>query len=69
MPSPSVPVPGVGQVGEGLRNTWGLEEEEEEEDGGESSGGDSVEEVTKMDVQQHQENKSRTGLLIIVQKS
>ncbi|XP_043970995.1 exosome complex component RRP45 isoform X1 [Gambusia affinis] len=61
VPSPSVPVPGVGQVGEGLRNTWGLEEEEEEEEnGGESSGGDSVEEVTKMDVQQHQENKSRT---------
>lgn len=67
MPSPSVPVPGVGQVGEGLRNTWGLEEEEE--DDVESSGGDSVEEVTKMDVEQHQEDKSRTGLLIIVRKS
>uniref|UniRef100_A0A3B3XYU8 Exosome complex component RRP45 n=1 Tax=Poecilia mexicana TaxID=48701 RepID=A0A3B3XYU8_9TELE len=37
VPSPSVPVPGVGQVGEVLRNSWGLEEEEEEEeeDGGE----------------------------------
>ncbi|MEQ2181525.1 hypothetical protein GOODEAATRI_012493 [Goodea atripinnis] len=32
VPSPLVPVPGVGQIGEGLRNTWGLEEEEEEEE-------------------------------------
>lgn len=27
--SPVVPVPGVGQIGQNLQNTWGLEEEEE----------------------------------------
>uniref|UniRef100_A0A671YUZ0 Exosome complex component RRP45 n=1 Tax=Sparus aurata TaxID=8175 RepID=A0A671YUZ0_SPAAU len=32
VPSPVVPVPGVGQVGQGLQNTWGLEEEDEEEE-------------------------------------
>lgn len=36
VPSPVVPAPGVGQVGHGLRNSWGLEEDEvdteEEED-------------------------------------
>lgn len=56
VPSPVVPVPGVGQVGQGLQNTWGLQEDdegEEEEDGAvqmkeehekpESRGGDVVE--------------------------
>ncbi|KAM4595403.1 exosome complex component RRP45 [Fundulus diaphanus] len=57
-PSPLVPAPGVGQVGEGVRNTWGLEEEEENEEGV-SSGGDSVEEMTKMEEEQHKESKSR----------
>ncbi|XP_030644042.1 exosome complex component RRP45 [Chanos chanos] len=32
VPSPVVPAPGTGQVGEGLLNTWGLEEEEDEEE-------------------------------------
>uniref|UniRef100_A0A146NYQ0 Exosome complex component RRP45 n=1 Tax=Fundulus heteroclitus TaxID=8078 RepID=A0A146NYQ0_FUNHE len=60
-PSPLVPAPGVGQVGEGVRNTWGLEEEGEEEENeeGVSSGGDSVEEMTKMEEEQHKESKSR----------
>uniref|UniRef100_A0A8C6T464 Exosome complex component RRP45 n=1 Tax=Neogobius melanostomus TaxID=47308 RepID=A0A8C6T464_9GOBI len=31
VPSPVVPAPGVGQVGQGLQNSWDLEEEEEEE--------------------------------------
>uniref|UniRef100_A0A8C5HSE2 Exosome complex component RRP45 n=1 Tax=Gouania willdenowi TaxID=441366 RepID=A0A8C5HSE2_GOUWI len=30
--SPVVPLPGVGQVGNGLKNSWGLDEEEEEEE-------------------------------------
>ena len=32
--SPVLPAPGTGQVGEGLQNSWGLEEEEEDEDEG-----------------------------------
>lgn len=57
--SPLVPAPGVGQVGEGLSNTWGLEEDEEEMEDGESSGGDSVEEITKMEEDQHKVDRSR----------
>ena len=30
--SPVVPAPGVGQVGAGLQNAWGLEDEEDEEE-------------------------------------
>lgn len=63
-----MPAPGVGQVGEGLSNTWGLEEDEEEMEDGESSGGDSVEEVTKMEEEQHKDDRSRKGL-VIIQKS
>ncbi|XP_024145267.1 exosome complex component RRP45 [Oryzias melastigma] len=53
--SPVVPVPGVGQVGMGLQNTWGVEEEEEMEEF--SSGDDDVEEVTKMEEQKKKDNK------------
>ncbi|KAF6738619.1 Exosome complex component RRP45 [Oryzias melastigma] len=53
--SPVVPVPGVGQVGMGLQNTWGVEEEEEMEEF--SSGDDDVEEVTKMEGQKKKDNK------------
>ncbi|XP_023258295.1 exosome complex component RRP45 [Seriola lalandi dorsalis] len=35
VPSPVVPTPGVGQVGQGLQNTWGVEEEEENDNSGE----------------------------------
>lgn len=31
VPSPLVPAPGVGQIGQGLQNTWGLEDEDEDE--------------------------------------
>lgn len=58
MPSPVVPVPGVGQVGQGLQNTWGLEEEDEEED--ENSGGEQDEAVTRMD-EEHEKEESRGG--------
>lgn len=53
VPSPVVPVPGVGQVGQGLQNSWGLEEDDEddyEEGKNDNSGDEQVEEVTKMDV-------------------
>lgn len=32
VPSPVVPAPGVGQVGQGLQNSWGVEEDEESEE-------------------------------------
>ncbi|XP_076001308.1 exosome complex component RRP45 isoform X2 [Genypterus blacodes] len=56
VPSPVLPVPGVGQVGHGLKNTWGLEEDvdeeeeeddEEEEEEDDDDDDDSVEEVPK----------------------
>lgn len=62
MPSPVVPVPGVGQVGQGLQNTWGLEEEEED---GEEENDNSVEEqeekVTRMEEEEHKKEDSRQG--------
>lgn len=60
MPSPVVPVPGMGQVGQGLQNTWGLEDEEEEE---EDDDGDEEQEekVTKME-----EEQSSRGYLIFL---
>ncbi|CAI5679130.1 unnamed protein product [Oreochromis niloticus] len=53
MLSQVVPVPGVGQVGQGLENSWGLEDDDEddyEEEKNDNSGDEQVEEVTKMDV-------------------
>lgn len=32
VPSPVIVATGTGQVGEGLENTWGLEEDDEEEE-------------------------------------
>ncbi|KAM4584007.1 exosome complex component RRP45 [Odontesthes bonariensis] len=55
VPSPVVPVPGVGQVGQGLQNSWGLEEEEDDDDDDdddddeESNGEEKVEEVMKIE--------------------
>ncbi|KAM9314954.1 exosome complex component RRP45 isoform 2-T2 [Pholidichthys leucotaenia] len=44
VPSPEVPVPGMGQVGEVRQNTWGLKEEDDEDDEEEENDG-----VTKME--------------------
>lgn len=57
--SPVVPAPGVGQVGLGLENSWGLEEDadEEEEEGGR-------EEETKTE-EQHRERKQGSGGLFL----
>ncbi|XP_010789180.1 exosome complex component RRP45-like [Notothenia coriiceps] len=63
VPSPVVPVPGVGQVGQGLQNTWGLEEEEEEEDG------DEEEEEQKMEEEQDEKEDSREGYYTCLQIS
>ena len=53
-----VPVPGVGQVGQGLQNTWGLEEEdgEEAEEENDNSDEEQEENITKME-----EEESRGG--------
>lgn len=59
MPSPVVPVPGVGQVGQRLQNTWGLEEEDVEEDD-DNSGGEQEEAGTRMDEEPGKE-ESRGG--------
>lgn len=40
-----VPAPGVGQVGQGLQNTWGMEEDDEEEI--DSTGEEQEETVTE----------------------
>lgn len=50
-----LPAPGVGQVGTGLENSWGLEEDVDEED--ESMSG----EETKLEKQQQQERKHTSG--------
>lgn len=52
VPSPVVPVPGVGQVGQGLQNSWELEEDDDsddEENKNDDSGDVRVEKVTKME--------------------
>lgn len=60
VPSPVVPVPGVGQVGEGLQNTWGLEEDDDMEED-DNSGGEQEEAVTRMDEEVHEKKDSRAG--------
>lgn len=49
VPSPVVPVPGVGQVGEGLQSSWGLEEVDDDMEEEDSSGVAQEEEATKME--------------------
>lgn len=69
VPSPVVPVPGVGQVGLGLQNTWGLEEEDDDDDDDEEEeaeecanrGEEGEEKVTKMEVERHKKDASREG--------
>lgn len=50
MPSPVVPVPGVGQVGEGLQNSWGLEEVDDDMEENDISAEDQEEEAAKMEL-------------------
>lgn len=49
MPSPVVPLPGVGQVGEGLQNSWGLEEVDDDMEENDNSAEEHEEEVAKME--------------------
>lgn len=56
--SPVVPAPGVGQVGLGLENSWGLEEDVDEEDEGKSD------EETQMEEQHHARKPKRGGLFL-----
>ncbi|XP_063738870.1 exosome complex component RRP45 isoform X1 [Eleginops maclovinus] len=60
VPSPVVPAPGVGQVGEGLQNTWGLEEEED---------GDEEEEEQQMEEEQDEKEDSREGDVVEISDS
>lgn len=56
--SPVLPAPGVGQVGLGLENSWGLEEDVDEE--GESKS----DEETQMEEQHHERKPRRGGLFL-----
>ncbi|XP_068606617.1 exosome complex component RRP45 [Brachionichthys hirsutus] len=58
-----VPVPGVGQVGQGLQNSWGLEEEDDDDDDDENGGGELEEKVMKM------EEESRGGDVVEISDS
>ncbi|XP_074483667.1 exosome complex component RRP45 isoform X1 [Sebastes fasciatus] len=71
VPSPVVPVPGVGQVGQGLQNTWVLEEDDEVEEGEENnnSGEEQEEIVTKMEEEQHEKEESRGGDVVEISDS
>ncbi|XP_026159284.1 exosome complex component RRP45 [Mastacembelus armatus] len=66
VPSPVVPVPGVGQVGQGLKNSWGLEEEDEEQEEEEdSSGVEQAKRATKMEEEHHVKEESRAAVVEI----
>ncbi|XP_031140434.1 exosome complex component RRP45 [Sander lucioperca] len=69
VPSPLVPVPGVGQVGQGLHNTWGLEEEEEEDEEEENDNSGEEQEETKMEEEQHEKEESRGGDVVEISDS
>lgn len=56
--SPVLPAPGVGQVGTGLENSWGLDEDVDEED--ETMSG---EDATIEEQQQHRKQTSE-GLIL-----
>ncbi|XP_017287934.1 exosome complex component RRP45 isoform X2 [Kryptolebias marmoratus] len=62
--SPVLPAPGVGQVGHGLQNTWGLEEDEEQEE--ESSG---EEEEIKMEEEQREKDKTTEAAVVEISDS
>lgn len=64
MPSPVVPVPGVGQVGEGLQNSWGLEEVDDDMEENDISAEEQEEEVAKME-EVYQETDNRAGCNIL----
>lgn len=63
VPSPVLPIPGVGQVGQGLQNSWGLDEDDEE---GENynSGEEQEEKETKME--EHEKKQSCGGFSLLV---
>ncbi|KAJ8000560.1 hypothetical protein DPEC_G00181370 [Dallia pectoralis] len=50
VPSPVLPGPGTGLVGEGLHSSWGLEEEEEDEGEGEEEEQHRAEKTSRVDV-------------------
>lgn len=70
VPSPVVPVPGVGQVGQGLQNTWGLEEDdEEEEEENDNSVNEQEDKVTEMEEEQHEKEESGRGDVVEISDS
>ncbi|CAJ1053276.1 exosome complex component RRP45 [Xyrichtys novacula] len=67
VPSPVVPIPGVGQVGQGVQSTWGLEEDDEgEEEENDNSGEEQDEKVTRME---EEKLESREGDVVEISDS
>ncbi|XP_054634251.1 exosome complex component RRP45 isoform X1 [Dunckerocampus dactyliophorus] len=61
-----VPVPGVGQVGQGLQNSWGIEEDEQDAEEEISSDEQDDSKETKMEVEQ---NKREQGDVVEISDS
>lgn len=57
MASPVVPVPGMGQVGEGLQNSWGLEEVDDDMEENDNSAEEQEEEMAEV----YKETGNRAG--------
>lgn len=62
--SPVVPAPGMGQVGMGLQNSWGLEDDEEEEDEEELEDEDEPEVTILAEKKGNMENEKRPVVVI-----
>ncbi|XP_018556506.1 exosome complex component RRP45 [Lates calcarifer] len=70
VPSPVVPVPGVGQVGQGLQNTWGLEDDDEEEEEEEENGNRGEEQEGKASkMEKYEKEESRGGDVVEISDS
>ncbi|XP_060946545.1 exosome complex component RRP45 [Limanda limanda] len=69
--SPAVPVPGVGQVGQGLQNTWGLEDEEEEDEneGSDNSAEEQEGRVSPMEQEKYEKEERDGGDVVEISDS
>ncbi|XP_034044773.1 exosome complex component RRP45 [Thalassophryne amazonica] len=65
VPSPVLPIPSVGQIGQGLANSWGVEDSDDEDEGRQNGNGDEQEEdMAMMEEDQHGE-QSRENVIEI----
>ncbi|XP_047434595.1 exosome complex component RRP45 [Mugil cephalus] len=59
VPSPLLPAPGVGQVGQGLQNSWGLEEEDDDDEEEEENEDSGEEKETQMEDEMQEKKEIR----------